>query len=152
MTAKPLTGRHVAAIFGSAFLVIIAVNLTLATQAVRTFPGIEVRNTYVASQNFDRDRTAQLALGWQVGVELQAGTLILRIDGADGPVTPQIVKARLGRATHTGADLDVAFEHDGDRFKGAVGTLDPGNWNLRLEARSAEGTVFRQRIVLEVPQ
>ena len=152
MMPNPLTGRHVAAIFGSAFLVIIAVNLTLATQAVRTFPGLEVKNSYIASQSFDRDRAAQEALGWVVSAEINAGKLFLHVDGPDGPVQPQIITARLGRATHVGADRDLTFLHDGSRFESAVGALAPGNWNLRLEALSPEGTEFRQRIILEVPQ
>ena len=41
MTDFTLTGRHVALIFGSAITVIIGVNLTLATQAIKTFPGLE---------------------------------------------------------------------------------------------------------------
>lgn len=63
---KPLTGRHVLAITLAAFGVIIAVNVLMAVKAVRTFPGLEVANSYVASQSFDRDRAVQTALGWRV--------------------------------------------------------------------------------------
>ena len=55
---KQLTGRKVLLIMCSAFAVIIGVNLTLAFQAVATFPGLEVKNSYVASQSFDDDRAA----------------------------------------------------------------------------------------------
>jgi nitrogen fixation protein FixH len=60
-----IKGWHVALAFGLAFGLIIAVNLTLAFNAIRTFPGLEVKNSYVASQSFDRDRQAQTALDWQ---------------------------------------------------------------------------------------
>ncbi len=56
---KTLTGWHVFVMFGFGFGTIIAVNLTLAFNAVRTFPGLEVKNAYVASQGFDADRKAQ---------------------------------------------------------------------------------------------
>ena len=56
-SARTLTGWHAAAIFGSFFGVIITVNLALAYSAVHTFPGLEVKNSYVASQEFDRRRT-----------------------------------------------------------------------------------------------
>lgn len=46
---KELTGRHVLLMFVAGFGIIIAVNLTLAFSAVRTFPGLEVKNSYVAS-------------------------------------------------------------------------------------------------------
>ena len=64
MSEAKLTGRHVALIFGGAFTVIIGVNLTLAVKAVGTFPGLETKNSYVASQNFEHDRAAQEALGF----------------------------------------------------------------------------------------
>ena len=150
MFGKPLTGYHVLAIFCSAFAVIIAVNLTLAFQAVGTFPGLETKNSYVASQKFDSDRDAQLALGWTVGAELQGSNLVLKVDDAIGPVVPKIVSATLGRATHVGDDQTPAFLHDGTQFVAPVGDLERGNWNLRLVAEAADGTLFRQRIVIWV--
>ena len=51
---KELTGRHVFGIFAVGFGTIIAVNMVLAISAVRTFPGLEVDNSYVASQQFGR--------------------------------------------------------------------------------------------------
>ena len=61
---KQLTGRHVLMIFCGAFGIIIGVNLLLAWSAVSTFPGLEVKNSYVASQQFDERKAAQEALGW----------------------------------------------------------------------------------------
>ena len=150
MFGKPLTGTHVFAIFASAFSIIIAVNLTLAFQAVATFPGLETKNSYVASQSFDEDREAQLALGWTVAAEIENGDLVLSIDDALGPVVPTIVSATLGRATHVGDDRSPEFLHNGTAFVAPVGTLERGNWNLRLVARASDGTLFRQRIVIWV--
>ena len=48
--AKELTGKHVLFMVLAFFGVIIAVNFTMAYQAVSTFPGLEVRNGYVASR------------------------------------------------------------------------------------------------------
>ena len=56
---RTLTGWHVFAIFVGCFSVIITVNLTLAFQAVNTFPGLVTKNSYIASQSFDADRAAQ---------------------------------------------------------------------------------------------
>ena len=147
---KELNGWHVLAIFGSAFAVIISVNLTLAFQAVNTFPGLETKNSYVVSQAFDADRSAQEALGWEVSASVEAGALYLMIDDALGPVEPQITAATLGRATHVGEDVTPIFAHDGTRFVAAIPALSPGNWNLRLAAVAPDGTDFRQRIVLQV--
>ena len=97
MTEGKLTGRHVAAIFCICFAVIIAVNVALAVSAVRTFPGLEVKNSYVASQSFDADRSAQEALGWSVAADVKDDILTLRIDDAYGPVTPDITRASWSR-------------------------------------------------------
>ena len=150
MTTKPLTGRKVFWITASAFGVIIAVNLLMATLAVGTFPGLETKNSYVASQKFDADRAAQLALGWRVSAEVTEGELRLTILDAGGePVDPAKIEATLGRATHVGEDQTPTFAFDGRRHNAPV-DLAPGNWNLRLTATAADGTAFRQRVVLYV--
>lgn len=151
MTDFTLTGRHVAATFVGAFTIIIGVNMTLAVSAVRTFPGLEVKNSYVASQHFDADRAAQNALGWDVSADVSNDVLTLRIDGSAGPVVPEITKATLGRATHVKADREVEFLFDGRAHTAPAPDLGPGNWNLRLVAIADDGTEFRQRIVIRVP-
>jgi nitrogen fixation protein FixH len=71
--ARVFTGRHMTAIICGFFGVVIAVNLTMATLASRTFGGTVVDNSYVASQKFNgwiAAGRAQKALGWQVAVAL----------------------------------------------------------------------------------
>lgn len=148
--ARELTGRHVLFAFGLGFGAIIAANVTLAVSAVATFPGLETANSYVASQTFEADRSAQEALGWSVDARLEGDVLRLSFTGASGPVRPELVSAVLGRATHVAADRTPEFAFDGTAFVAPV-RLEPGNWNLRLEARAADGRGFRQRIALWVP-
>ncbi len=152
MFGKPLTGKHVALMFGGAFAVIISVNLTLAFNAVRTFPGLETKNSYVASQAFERERQAQLALGWDVALDYEAEVLRLSFRDQAGPIFPDITYAVLGRATHVKQDLTPEFEARYNAYEAEIGTLEPGNWNLRLVAEAEDGTLFRRRIVLRVPQ
>ena len=147
---KELTGRHVAIIMVSAFSVIIAVNLSLAYNAVSTFPGLEVKNSYVASQSFDRDRAEQRALGWTVRAEAGDGQVFLTVTDADGaPVEVARLDATLGRATHVKDDSRPGFTFDGERYVAPV-DLAPGNWNIRMVAQAEDGSVFRQRVVLHV--
>ncbi len=150
MTDKPLTGQKVFAITASAFAVIIGVNVYMAFQAVGTFPGLETSNSYVASQSFDADRKAQLALGWEVSARVEGGQIRLSILDRDGlPVEPAALEATLGRATDVADDRAPAFRFDGQAMVAPV-DLDRGNWNLRMVATAADGTIFRQRIVLHV--
>lgn len=146
-----IRGRHVLIGFVAAFGTIVAVNVTLATKAVATFPGLETANSYVASQRFEAERGAQTALGWQAEATVEAGLLRLSFRDAAGPVRPVIDRAILGRATHRAEDVEPAFSFDGTGFVAPV-DLAPGNWNLRLEARAADGTLFRRRFVLRVPR
>ncbi|WP_299963170.1 FixH family protein [uncultured Roseobacter sp.] len=149
---KQLTGKHVAIIFVSAFSVIISVNLLLAYSAISTFPGLEVKNSYVASQTFDVDRAAQNALGWSVSAQKQGPQVVLSItDAAGAPVEVAALDATLGRATHVRDDQRPDFVFDGARYV-APAALAPGNWNLRMKATALDGTKFQQRVILHIPK
>jgi nitrogen fixation protein FixH len=149
MNDRPLTGRTVFLIVASAFGVIIGVNLTLAYNAVATFPGLEVKNSYVASQEFQAKRAAQDALGWEVSAVVEEGRLTLAFNDAGGPVAPEIVKATLGRATTVEADSTPEFTWTGSAYEAPV-ELAPGNWNLRLVAEADDGTLFQRRFPILV--
>lgn len=149
-TGKELTGRKVFAIAASAFAVIIGVNVFMAWQAVGTFPGLEVGNSYVASQRFDAERAAQEALGWTVRAEFDDTDLRLEITGHDGePVIPAELSATLGRPTERTHDQALVFSAtSGGAFTAPVGDLAAGKWDLRLQAVAGDGTGFRQQLEL----
>jgi len=144
-----MTGRKFLFIMIGAFSVIIGVNLLLAFKAVETFPGLETKNSYVASQTFDADRAAQLALGWDVKAGVEAGQLRLSFRKDGVPVEPEIVSAVLGRATNVASDQNPILVFDGNDFTAPV-DLAAGNWNLRLVAKSEDGTEFKQRIIVDM--
>lgn len=145
---RAMNGWHVLAIFGGCFSIIIAVNLTLAFQAVSTFPGLVTKNSYVASQKFEADRTAQDALGWTIETTLADDRLIVAITSEDGkPVRPMEVKATLGRATHVAEDLTPEFEWNGTALV-ADAAVPAGYWTLWLGMKAEDGTPFRRRIPL----
>lgn len=146
----PITGPKAFAIFSSFFVVIVVVNLILAVQAVRTFPGLEVRNSYIASQSFEAERDAQEALGWTARASVRGAELVLTLVGPDGrPVRGATVAATLGRATVRSEDRRPAFAFDGTAWR-APAALAPGRWSLQLGATAADGTPFRQRLDLLV--
>lgn len=147
---REFTGRHALMVFVGAFAVIISVNLALAFNAVKTFPGLEVKNSYVASQEFDVRRTAQEALGWSVYASAQDGFVKLEITDRDGkPVEVAKLSATLGRATHVKDDQKPDFQFDGQAYV-APADLGAGNWNIRMVARAKNGTEFTQRVILHV--
>ena len=149
-TEFKLTGWHALGIFGSFFAIIIAVNITLAYSAVKTFPGLEVKNSYVASQSFNDRLHAQEALGWEVYADATGDELHLSITDADGkPVQVSNLIATLGRATHVKDDRTPEFAFNGNTYV-AYETLGAGNWNIRMKATALDGTPFEQRVVLHV--
>lgn len=152
MFSGPLTGRKVFAIFAGAFGVIILVNLTLAFNAVKTFSGLEVPNSYVASQTFDARRDAQEALGWTVTARVDGDYLHLRFTDADGAdVRVASLAATVGRATTVAQDQTPEFTFNGSEYI-AKANLGPGNWNIRLQATSLDKVLFAQRLALYVTE
>ena len=146
---REIKGWHVFTVFALAFGVIVAVNLTLAFNAVATFPGLEVKNSYVASQSFDADRDAQEALGWDVAADLTGNTLRLTILNDATALSPTIEQAIFGRATSVAADQTPAFTFDGTALVAQV-IAGPGNWNLRVKLRAENDTLFQQRVIVRV--
>ncbi len=145
---RQITGKHVLMGFVGAFTIIIGVNIALAVSAVKTFPGLEVKNSYVASQTFDDRRFAQEALGWTVKAHHADGMLRLSItDEAGAPVRVAKLEATVGRATHVADDFAPEFRFDGTAYVVPVELAD-GNWNIRMAAIAGDGTPFEQRVVL----
>ena len=150
MTERQITGRHVFLGFAAAFGLIIAVNVYMAFSAVSTFPGLEVKNSYVASQEFNERKAAQEALGWTVTAVHLKGMLYLNINDENGtPVVPKELHAVVGRATSIAEDVEPAFTFNGQAHVAQIDLAD-GNWNIRMKAIAEDGTEFIQRVILHV--
>lgn len=147
-----LTGKHVLAITTGAFAVIIAVNVVMAFKAVSTFPGLEVQNSYVASQTWDKEMAAQKALGWNVAKDYDEKLGELRLtftDETGAPVQLAGLNVLLGRPTSARDDTRPAFAREAGVYVGKV-HLAPGKWMLHIEALAPDGTPYRRRIDLFV--
>lgn len=147
---REFTGRKMFLVTASAFAIIIAVNVTMAVKAVSTFPGLEVENSYVASQTFDVERKAQLSLGWTARVEASGGAFRLGLVDAKGhPADVAKLDVTVGRSTERTDDHRPALVFDGAEWTAPL-ELAPGLWQVWVEADSPDGTHFRQRLDLHV--
>ena len=145
-----LTGWHVLAIFVGAFGIIIGVNIALAVNAVRTFPGIEVENGYIASQTFDDRRAAQEALGGDIEARILDDRITLSITDENGrPVQAAKLSAKIGRPTNQSEDLNPEWAFNGTDYV-VYETLRPGNWDIWLTATALDGTAFEQRLEVTI--
>ncbi|HHB80309.1 MAG TPA: nitrogen fixation protein FixH [Aliiroseovarius sp.] len=155
---REFTGRHMLIITVGFFAVVIAVNLFMAFKAVGTFSGLEVKNGYIASQQFDDNRAAQLGLGWTAIAGLE-GPEYLRLDLTDPEgkfvATEDIasITANIGRPTERDEDQDLNFERAAQGYYLApITPLNPGKWYVRLDAIAADGTLFQQRLQLYISE
>ena len=135
MTSR-FSGRHMAAILIAFFGVVIAVNLTMATFATRTFGGVVVENSYVASQKYNDWLAAaerQQKLAWTIEPALDEQRRVavsLSIDGAD---VSGFARHPLGRE----ADVPLTFITSGGEAR-TVDALPAGRWNIHLLVRRGE--------------
>ncbi|MGH6923297.1 MAG: FixH family protein [Propylenella sp.] len=143
---NPLTGWHVLGIVGLFFGTIIGVNVVLATYATGTFPGLVVKNSYVASQNYNAllaGSRAQAALGWTAELSAPDGLLSVRLaDQSGAPLAGLIVSARIGRPASAGEDRVVELSPAAGGYS-ADEALAPGRWIVELEARSGGELAYR---------
>lgn len=145
MTAR-FTGWHMAGIMVSFFAIVIAVNFYMAAQASRTFGGVIVENSYVASQRFNGwldEARAQDQLGWSadpiVNADGRVGVTLVRgarpIERATVAVTATHPLGRLP------AKRFALREVASGRYL-AQDALAPGRWQLRIDV-NADGREAR---------
>jgi nitrogen fixation protein FixH len=129
------------------FGVIIAVNVVLAVAASGTFPGLVVRNSYVASQGYNQLLTSarvQTEAGWRLELEAADGLLNVRLANRDGRVEHYLVVTALaGRPSSSREDRTIEFSDGADGYRAAE-ALSPGLWEIDVEARRGGELVFRE--------
>jgi len=133
----PFTGRKMLLIIVTFFGVIIAVNGTMLTFAVKTFGGLVVGNSYVASQRFNQDiaiAKAQPIRGWTLDVQTDETRVIVTVHDRDGsPLRDLDMTFNIARPTHDRSTLTVPMqETQSGRYEGKADLL-PGQWR---------GTIF----------
>ncbi len=151
---KPFTGRRMLAYVLAFFGVIIAVNMVLMTMALRTDNGLVVRNSYVASQNFNRNQDearTQAALNWSVALVWNDGQLTLSYRDAQGmPLRDLEVAGRVGRPVTARDDRAVVLTRTGSGSYTTELTLGAGFWDVDLTATNTDGDRFRRIFQIRV--
>jgi len=145
---RPFTGWHMLALTLTFFGVIIAVNGLLAYKAVSTFPGLEVDDSYVASQTFDQEKSAQQALHWHLRQGYDRTTADLRLDFTDAagkPVTLRDIDVLIGRPTDAAQDQRPTMVQGADGGYVAQTVLPLGKWMLQIVAHAQNGTLYQAR-------
>lgn len=123
MAARALRGVHVFWWVAGFFAITFALDAMFVVWAVQSFPGEQVKNSYVLGLDYNREverRNAQQKLGWaaEVGVR-EEGSRILVVRMRDGAASPL-------DGLHLTADLHVV----GKRNDGALSLVErhPGEY------------------------
>jgi nitrogen fixation protein FixH len=137
---RAFTGRHMLAAMVAFFGVIVAVNLTMAAFAMKSWTGLVVKNSYVASQEFN-DRAAagraRAALGWQGKLAYSNGELRYGLVLGSGSAVPLTdVQATLGRPAYEADDTTISLAPTGDGGFGSRIELGDGQWIVRVSAEA----------------
>ena len=153
--AQGFTGFHMWVLAVSFFGVIISVNIGMAVLATRSWTGLVVQNSYVASQEFETKRLAheaQKTAGWRAALTYSPGAARLVIlDGADSPVDLGEVTLTLNRPVGGHDDQKVALSRASNGGYEAAVTLPHGMWEATVTALETALGPFelRERIRVE---
>ncbi|WP_242123541.1 FixH family protein [Sphingobium sp. Sx8-8] len=131
---RRFTGWHMTAILVAFFAVVIAVNVLMATVAVRSFGGTVVENSYVASQKFNgwlAQARAQKKLGWRDAVALDDGRHVRLTLNRTGASVGAVAQHPLGRA----ADIPLRFREVRPGLYVSDHALPAGRWQVRFDLR-----------------
>ena len=157
MATKPIRGIHVFWWIFSFFAIVIAADAFFVIRAVGTFPGEQVKNSYVLGLDYNQQlerREAQLKRGWTAEAGLVGSvdpTLLVRLGSASGPVTGLNVEVDMimpGR----GAQSVVLGEGAPGEYSGAVAMNGAHRVEIEIIASEPGGTtpVFEASKILKV--
>ena len=137
MTKSPrLSGYHVAAMFAAFFGVIIAVNFTMAWFASSSWTGLVVKNSYVASQNYNEKIDAarnQKAMGWRTDFSYSNNLLSLFIRDKDNqPIFFDKLTLVIGTPVSENKDRSLVLDPKNSGVYQASIKLSEGVWAYEL--------------------
>jgi nitrogen fixation protein FixH len=148
------TGRHMLIIMILFFGVIIGVNVLMAVVANRSWTGLVVKNSYVASQNFNKELDAArrvAALGWTTQFELDAGHAVARLADESGPLTGLNVTLKIARPTNENEDRTVVLKETAAGDYRTPIALGPGVWSADLTVTAEGGETIRRHRRIVIP-
>lgn len=141
-TPRQFTGWHMFGALVAFFGVTIGINGWMAYEAVHTWTGLEVENSYVASQEFNTKLEVahkRDALGWTGGLTYENGALVFSLKDGDGaPIRARAVQVEVHRPIGVEGDRTLALTRRIDGAYTAPVALDQGVWIAAIKATFAD--------------
>ncbi len=145
---REFTGWHMLAIMVAFFGVIIIVNLIMATSAIRSWSGLVVQNSYVASQEFNEKSIigkAHAALNWQEHLNYENGLVTYHLTDINGePIKAVGATAVFRRPVNEKEDQTLNMLPAGDNMLSAEAELKDGNWVVEVNTYANLEEPYRQ--------
>ena len=146
--ARQLTGRRVALVICGGFAIVIAVNITLATMAGKSHPGLVVDNSYIASQNFNGWLAAgrkQRAMGWTVHASTADGMMVIEATDRNGePLTGLVGHATITHPLGAEPARTLTLAETGDGLYTA-GPISRGQWIAEIRLPRGEESFYLKK-------
>ncbi|RUX21131.1 cytochrome oxidase [Mesorhizobium sp. M2A.F.Ca.ET.042.01.1.1] len=149
---REFTGKHMLVSILAFFAVVIGVNVTMATLAQKSWIGLVVENTYVASQQFNeeaRKGRAQAALGWTGKLTVASGEVRYSLVDSQGkPVPLRGVKVLFRHPAYEAEDEALTLA----AVAGSAGSAEAfavrhtprnGVWIVEIDADAGLASPFR---------
>jgi nitrogen fixation protein FixH len=122
------------------FATVVTANMTMVYFAAHSWTGLVVKNSYVASQEFNEttEKLEKAAAGVHSKIEYTQGKLSISLTDNTGKAVDAIdVKLKLGRPSHEGEDQVVALAARGDGIYAVEHVLAKGQWSGDVTAAVA---------------
>jgi nitrogen fixation protein FixH len=136
--AREFTGVHMWMLAVGFFGVIVTVNVGMAIVASRSWTGLVVNNSYVASQEFEEKRLAheaQRAAGWQATLTYSPGLArLVIVDGTRAPIDLGDVSIAINRPVGGHDDKVIELSRATDGGYEATIDLPRGLWAAKVTA------------------
>ncbi|MBL4726690.1 MAG: FixH family protein [Rhizobiaceae bacterium] len=150
---REFTGKHMLAIMVAFFGVIIAVNLGMATIASKTWTGLVVKNSYVASQDFNAhlaEAAKQKKLGWQGGLTYKQGAIEFSLADKNAvPITLDTIFVKIGRPAFEQQDQKIELTSLSAGKYSAKVALGTGPWAFSVRGQKGDNP-YRLDVRLDV--
>lgn len=145
---REFTGWHMLAIMVAFFGVIIIVNLIMATSAIRSWSGLVVQNSYVASQEFNEKAITgkeQAALLWETKLDYKNGEFTYLLLDKDGQaVDATSATAHFKRPVGDANDTTVTMDKTGAGQFASKVELGEGAWIVEINSEAGLEDPYRQ--------
>jgi len=140
------TGWHMLIITVSFFAVVFGMNFFMAMSALNSWTGLVVKNTYVASQEYNGKQATtrtQHDLGWNSSIEHENGNLIFSLrDKDNNPISAEQVSLKVHRVVGVDGELNLTLTRQPNGEYSAPAPLASGVWNVTILASLSDGTMF----------